>query len=56
MMSDAVINCMKGAKKPLRNRRAWKALESHYERTKELHLRKLFAGKCRTRDTTIDGP
>src|SRR6266571_2778406 len=29
--------------KPLTSRKAWKALESHCKRTKELHLRKLFA-------------
>src|SRR6266446_3452873 len=29
--------------KPLTSRRAWKALESHYRRAKEGHLRKLFA-------------
>jgi len=33
--------------KPLTSRRAWKALESHYRRTKELHLRKLFAADPR---------
>src|SRR5256884_6932936 len=34
---------MKATVKPLTRRRAWKALESHYERTKNLHLRELFA-------------
>src|SRR5438552_10982882 len=34
---------MKATVKPLTRRRAWKALESHSERTKKLHLRKLFA-------------
>src|SRR5947209_19529833 len=34
---------MKATSKPLTHRKAWKALESHYERTKELHLRELFA-------------
>src|SRR6266550_2329210 len=34
---------MKATVKPLTRRKAWKGLESHYERTKELHLRKLFA-------------
>src|SRR5437773_2708769 len=29
--------------KPLIKRKAWKALESHHERTKNLHLRELFA-------------
>ena len=33
--------------KPLTDRRAWKALESHYRRTRELHLRKLFAADPR---------
>src|ERR1700730_17139593 len=28
---------------PLRQRPAWKALEAHYQKVKELHLRKLFA-------------
>src|SRR5256714_3760110 len=28
---------------PLTERRAWKALEAHYENVRELHLRKLFA-------------
>jgi glucose-6-phosphate isomerase len=28
---------------PLRQRPAWKALEAHYQKAKELHLRKLFA-------------
>jgi len=28
---------------PLRQRPAWKALESHYPKVRELHLRKLFA-------------
>ncbi len=34
---------MKATVKPLTRRRAWKALESHHERTKNLHLRELFA-------------
>src|SRR6266568_5043433 len=34
---------MKATIKPLTKRKTWKALESHSERTKELHLRKLFA-------------
>src|SRR5437660_2607650 len=34
---------MKATSKPLNHPKAWKALESHYERTKNLHLRKLFA-------------
>src|SRR5713101_6709573 len=38
---------MKASNKPLRNRRAWKTLESHYKRTKELHLRELFAADPR---------
>jgi glucose-6-phosphate isomerase len=29
--------------KPLRQRPAWKKLEAHYEKVKDLHLRKLFA-------------
>src|SRR5947208_4084685 len=33
--------------KPLTSRRAWKALESHYRRAKEGHLRKLFAADPR---------
>src|SRR5690349_13401056 len=28
---------------PLRKRKAWKALTSHFEEAKELHLRELFA-------------
>src|SRR5271167_62093 len=28
---------------PLRQRPAWKALEAHYQQTREVHLRKLFA-------------
>ncbi len=36
---------MKATLKPLTKRKAWKALESHYKRTKELHLRKLFAAE-----------
>ena len=28
---------------PLADRKAWKALESHYQKIRELHLRKLFA-------------
>src|SRR5437660_978820 len=34
---------MKATSKPLNHPKAWKALESHYNRTKRLHLRKLFA-------------
>ena len=34
---------MKATIKPVTDRRAWKALESHCLRTKKLHLRKLFA-------------
>src|SRR5438067_391427 len=34
---------MKATVEPLTRRRAWKALESHYRRTRKLHLRKLFA-------------
>jgi glucose-6-phosphate isomerase len=34
---------MKATSKPFTNRKAWKALESHYEKTKKLHLRQLFA-------------
>src|SRR5258705_3182215 len=34
---------MKATIKPMTDRRAWKALESHCQRTKKLHLRKLFA-------------
>ena len=33
--------------KPLTSRKTWKALESHRRRTKELHLRKLFAADPR---------
>jgi glucose-6-phosphate isomerase len=29
--------------KPVTNRRAWKALTTHYQNVRELHLRKLFA-------------
>src|ERR1035438_5582421 len=28
---------------PLLKRKAWKALQTHYEKLRELHLRKLFA-------------
>src|SRR3989441_293561 len=38
---------MKATIKPLTNRKAWKTLESHYERTKKLHLRNLFAADPR---------
>ena len=34
---------MKATLKPLTERRAWKALESHCQRTRKLHLRTLFA-------------
>src|SRR5438552_4076094 len=34
---------MKATLKPLTDRRAWKALESHCRRTRKLHLRTLFA-------------
>src|SRR6266511_2972437 len=34
---------MKATSKPLTNRKAWNALQSHYEKTEKLHLRKLFA-------------
>src|SRR5882724_1602242 len=34
---------MKATVKPLTRRKAWKGLASHYKRTKELSLRKLFA-------------
>src|SRR6266446_7072727 len=34
---------MKATIKRLTDRRAWRALESHYQRTKEAHLRRLFA-------------
>src|SRR5260221_4518534 len=38
---------MNSTNKPLAKPRAWKALESHHKRTKELHLRKLFAADSR---------
>ena len=34
---------MRATIKPLTHRRAWRALESHYRRTRETHLRELFA-------------
>jgi glucose-6-phosphate isomerase len=34
---------MKSAIKPLTERQAWKVLEAHYQKVRELHLRKLFA-------------
>src|SRR5438876_3793064 len=34
---------MKETIKPLTSRKAWKALESHCKKIRELHLRKLFA-------------
>src|SRR5216117_3450540 len=38
---------MKATSEPLTNRKAWKALESHYEKTEKLHLRQLFAADPR---------
>ncbi len=34
---------MKSAVKPLTERQAWKVLEAHYQKVRELHLRQLFA-------------
>jgi len=34
---------MKSAVKPLTERQAWKVLEAHYQKIRELHLRQLFA-------------
>src|SRR5215468_9688127 len=34
---------MKSAVKPLTERQAWKSLAAHYQKVRELHLRKLFA-------------
>src|SRR5262245_37173900 len=34
---------MKSAVKPLTERQAWKSLAGHYQKVRELHLRKLFA-------------
>src|SRR5438128_6450435 len=38
---------MRAPNKSLTNRRTWKVLESHCKRTRELHLRKLFAADPR---------
>jgi glucose-6-phosphate isomerase len=32
-----------GAIEPLTKRKAWKALQNHYKKVRELHLRNLFA-------------
>ena len=34
---------MKSAVKPLTERQTWKVLEAHYQKVRDLHLRKLFA-------------
>ncbi len=39
---DSIIS-MKATRKPLSQRRAWKALEAHHKKLRKMHLRKLFA-------------
>ena len=43
MSTPATPNAATQVLEPLTNRRAWKALQAHYEKIRGLHLRKLFA-------------
>ncbi|MGC2208520.1 MAG: glucose-6-phosphate isomerase [Candidatus Korobacteraceae bacterium] len=43
MATPVEIDSLSRALEPLPKHKAWKALQSHYEKLRELHLRKLFA-------------
>src|SRR5260370_42655309 len=43
MATRATSNVTPQVLEPLTKRKAWKALQTHYEKTRSLHLRKLFA-------------
>src|SRR5258708_22327932 len=43
MATRATPNATHQALEPLTKRKSWKALQTHYEKIRSLHLRKLFA-------------
>jgi glucose-6-phosphate isomerase len=43
MATRATQNAIAQVLEPLTNRKAWKALQTHYKKVRQLHLRKLFA-------------
>ena len=43
MASPATPNASPQVLQPLTKRNAWKSLQSHYEKVRDVHLRKLFA-------------